>query len=478
MNLTAQTLVRKTAKSVGVALPDSDVIAGDSPADFIERYMLDVDTGNRITLHPEQRAVLELMAARNERGFIYSTWVYSAPKKSAKTTIGAGVALWQAYRVPNGEVYVIGNDLKQADSRMAQVIRYTVLHHPLMRNRVKVSTSQYKITLPNGARIEAIPVDPRGESGMNPTGLFWTEAWGAYGTAAEALWSEATLSPTRAGESFKFIESYAGYSGVSTVLERIYDGVVRQGVPHPTQPEIYTNASSIAYWCTRRYLEWQTTEAAKLYYQQEAIEKTPDEYRRVHGNEWVSAQQAFVPLEWWNACKVNTVDFPQRLPMVLSIDAAVSGDCFAIIGVSRWQGRVYVRYLRIWKPNGAHINFKEPQDEIRRLVNQYNVECCVYDPHELELFAQELTAEGRVYMKPFGQTSPRLEADKALYDAIRERIIAHFGEPDLTSHIMNADVEIDKHERKMRIVKRSSLLKIDATVALSMAHDTLQALEL
>ena len=198
------------------ALTDTPSFQYANPADFIGAEVYDPDSGNRLTLHPEQRAVLEAMSERDEAGnFKHSLWLYSAPKKSAKTTIGAGVALWQAWQVPRGEIYIIGNDQRQADNRMAQIIRYTILNNPKMKSRVNITKSSFKIDLDNGTRIDIIPVDPRGESGMNPTGLFWTEAWGAMGARAEMLWSEATLSPTRSGQSFKFVESYAGYSGES-----------------------------------------------------------------------------------------------------------------------------------------------------------------------------------------------------------------------------------------------------------------------
>jgi phage terminase large subunit-like protein len=216
---------------------------GDDPSEFIQREMVIPETGNPLILHPEQSTVLQAMAHRTNNAFDYSTWLYSAPKKSGKTTIGAGVALWQAWRVPDGAIYIIGNDQKQADNRMMEAIRYAINHNERLSRHARIV--RYSVYLDNGTKIESIPVDPRGEAGMNPTGLFWTETWGAIGNRPEMLWTEASLSPTRAGDAIKFVESYAGFSGESLILERLHDSIIKQGKPHESIPELYTNGQSI-----------------------------------------------------------------------------------------------------------------------------------------------------------------------------------------------------------------------------------------
>lgn len=435
-----------------------------SPADFIESEMVIPETGKPMELHPEIRYVLNEMSSRDENGnFKYSTWLFSMPKKSGKTAIGAGVALWQANRLADGEIYVIGNDLKQADNRMAQAMRYCIDHNPRMTSRIRVIPSSYKMLLDNGTRIESIPVDPRGEAGMNPTGLFLTEAWGLKGKNAELMWSEATLSPTRLGQSFKFIESYAGHIGESEILYRLYESIVLNGAPHPTIPELYINGASIAYWCTRRYLPWQQDES---YYRQQALEKTPEEFDRQHNNKWASASAAFVPMEWWNACKGTMPDLRPGQGIILGLDAAVHDDCFAIVGVSRDGDNIQVRYARVWypPPNGV-IPFEEVETELRRLFNTYRIECVAYDEYQAADLSQRLDKLAWWYRFPQGKD--RAIADKQLYDLIRERRIIHNGESDLTEHIGNANRKPE--DDKLRIIKRTQQKKVDASVSLSMA---------
>jgi phage terminase large subunit-like protein len=467
--LTPQEIARNSIRRAGYETKSRHSFVYDDVVDFLEHEMYIPETpGLPMVLEQEQRDVLRAMSQRSETGFLFSTWLFSMPKKSAKTTLGAGVALWQAWRVGNGEIYIIGNDLKQADNRMAQAIRYCVEHNPRMRERVIVTTSKYTIKLDNGTKIESIPVDPRGEAGMNPTGLFWTEAWGAMGSRAELLWTEAALSPTRAGESFKFVESYAGFSGESLILERLHENIVKNGVPHPSIPEVYTTGSSIAYWCTRRYLPWQTSESGQAYYRQEAIEKTPQEFSRIHENQWSTSDDVFVPAVWWSNCQVDAL--PPIRPgqgMVLGLDGGLRDDCFAVVLVSKDGDYVDVRECHVWyPPSGGVVDFSAVEAELIRIFDQYNVESVRYDETHLAYLVQRL--EHRSFWQKFDQGRLRTVSDKMLYDMIRERHIRHTGDVVLTRHITDANRK-PEDENKLRLIKRNDKVKIDAAVACSMA---------
>lgn len=440
---------------------------GDDVAEFIQREMVIPETGKPLILHPEQADVLHAMSHKTNGNYDYSTWLYSAPKKSGKTTIGASVALWQALQVPNGAIYIIGNDQKQSDNRMMEAIRYAINHNPRLVSHARIV--RYTIYLDNGTKIESIPVDPKGEAGMNPTGLFWTEAWGAMGNRPEMLWSEAALSPSRAGKAFKFIESYAGFIGESLILERLYNSIIKSGKAHDIIPELFTNQNTIGYWCTRHYMPWQVEHPE--YYASEEAQLVPSEFQRIHRNQWADAVAAFLPIEWWTACKaVYTLEKDE--PLIIGVDAATTSDCFAIVAVSRRDEHIYVHYCKIWTPpKGGAIDYGEPEAELRRLINQYNVIEIAFDSHQLISMMQRIRNEEFVNTRVFSQNNDRLIADKRLYDMIRGKAVHHQGEPELIEHIGNAAAEIDKHDSKLRIVKRQTDKKIDACVALSMCTD-------
>lgn len=444
----------------------SDYVIPANPADYLTEEFYIPETGAPIVLHSEQYDVLSAMSEREHGAFRYDTWVYAAPKKSGKTAIAAGIAQWQTERISDGEIYIVGNDLKQADNRMNQALRYSVRHNPRMTNwRIIRNT----IFAPNGTRAEAIPVDPSGEAGSNPTGIFWTEVWGARHQKHVELWSEMTLSPTRGGDTFKLLESYAGYRGESVILERIYDQVVKPEYKIPGLPECYARGPVFVYWCTRRIMPWQNDEQSKKYYHSQALDKHPDEFRRMHNNEWVDSTAIFVPGEWWDACQQPLPEWDLR-DLVIGVDAAVTNDCFAIVAVSRHGQQLAVRYCQVWTPpKGGEIDFAQPEAELRRLCRDYKVIQVAYDKTELQDMAQRLRRDKVAWLKKFDQGDARASADKQLYDLIRDRRILHSNESDLATHIKNADADINKHENRLRLVKRNEDLKIDAAVALSMA---------
>lgn len=128
----------------------------------------------------------------------------------------------------------------------------------------------------------------------------------------------------------------------------------------------------------------------------------------------------------------------------------------------------YVRYSNAWRPKlGEHILYAPIEEEVNRLLDEYNVVEICYDPYQLEDMSQRLRAGLRAHLFQFGQGAPRLIADKSLRDTIRDRRVHHNGDPLLSEHVTNADAKSDGD--KLRIVKRSPMLKIDLCVCLSMA---------
>jgi len=71
----------------------------------------------------------------------------------------------------------------------------------------------------------------------------------------------------------------------------------------------------------------------------------------------------------------------------------------------------------------------------------------------------------------FTEVSEDIYVPQELRDKIKEKRITHDGNDSLTEHVLNANAK-QEGESKLRIVKRSTLLKIDLAVCLSMlAYD-------
>lgn len=418
-----------------------------------------------MVLYPSQIIPLREAMRVDEYGkFVYSTVVWSSIKKSAKSSIAAAVGMWFAWRKPYSSVKVLGNDLKQAESRVYEYMRRSVMLRPDWRDTVKVNRN--KMHFPNGSVIEAIPVDPMGEAGGNDDLVLYTELWGWKSSKHQTMWTESTLSPTKYGESLRWCESYAGYTGESPVLEQLYDSGVKHGELIDAEYEMYRRSDSrlFALWNTQPLLPWQS----KDYYQQEAASLTEKEFLRVHRNQWSSPDSQFVPATWWDDCEDRVACEGVHEPVVVGMDAATSGDYFAVVTVSRLRGVVYVKECRVWKPQeqGGRIRFADIEAYLYELRTRYTVREVAYDPYQLYDMAQRLYGKAG-YFKAFNQGQDRLIADKQLYDLIRDGRIRHPGDANLTEAIHNANGKADGD--KLRLVKRAEHLHIDAAVAGSMA---------
>lgn len=206
-------------------------------------------------------------------------------------------------------------------------------------------------------------------------------------------------------------------------------------------------------------------------------------YSRLFLGEWVAddGEQSFLPsISMWDACHEPVPPLTSDQPMVIGLDAAVSGDNFALVGVTRHPNRdniLVVREVRVWEPMDKPLDYAIIENEIRDIIQRYNVVQVCYDPYQLHYLAQRL--QDVVWCKAFNQGSDRLEADAQLRALIVQRQIVHDGShPKLREHIGNADAKMDETGHKLRLVKRYAHNKIDAAVALSMASNRALSLNL
>ena len=213
----------------------------------------------------------------------------------------------------------------------------------------------------------------------------------------------------------------------------------------------------------------------------------------------------FIPIALWDRCREK--DLAPLLPgagdlIVLGVDAAVSGDCFGIVAVTRHPARhgdVAVRAVRKWDPPpGGSIDFFEPECFLRFLcqggcalghpqyapwknpnceacevgpyLSSYNIVQIAYDPYQLESMMQSLKRDLVAWCEPFPQVKDRFIADSELRDLIINQRISHDGNETLREHVQNAAMKVQLDEdSRLRIVKKAPDRKVDLLVAASMA---------
>lgn len=474
-----------------------------------ERRFYIPDTGRQIVLEPHQKAVLRYCLKRTDDGLghlPFQTIMYSCPKKSGKTAIAGMVARWAAETWQRfGEVLCIGNDAEQAMERAFKAAQESIALTPGYLEQRKAipgywtTATRLMRCLSNGSRMKAIATDYTGEAGANPILTVFTELWGFIHKNETRFWAEMAPSPTRP-DSIRWIETYAGFDGESELLYTLYETCVKNGrqltagemgavgvfeeAPNPDDPiPCYVNESArmFAYWDegeVARRMPWQKGENGARYYAAEAATQTPQQLTRLHSNQWVSAESSFIELVWWDACldPMPPLLPGDNTPIVVALDAAVTGDCFGVLGVSRDPDRtappgIAVRFSRKWQPQGGNaIPFGEVEEYVRWLAANFNVIEFAYDQYQLHDMATRLQNAGVGWFRVFGQVGERLMADSDIRKMIMERRTRHDGDPDLREHLANANGKVSTTEdTKLRMVKKSESRKIDLAVCLSMA---------
>lgn len=518
---------------------DTDIVA------WAERAFYIPGTAQPIVLAEHQKAILRLCFTRDDNGkFPYRTIIYSTIKKSGKSTIAGLILRWYAETQGRfADLYAVGNDKEQAKGRSFLEAKRSVELTPgydTQRDRLPGVWDNLKETLNcrrTGSVIRALAVDAKGEAGGHPAISVWTELWGFQYEDALRFWDELTPVPT-IPDSLRLVETYAGFLQESQLLHSLYmtglegrqltagevaertntalGAFAEAPAPKDLVP-LWENRSNsqLTYWDTgvaARRMPWQLGEDGQAYYREQEGSLPAPAFRRLHFNEWTSSETNFIPDAAWNGCYDATLPalLPgDKVPLVIGVDAATTGDCFAIVVVSRHPKRhdeVAVRRVKVWDPKeqGAPVDYDEaerflrlicegghvedtgygilshpksmPVEDCRRcLANDHNLERfnviqVAYDPYQLDQMMQRLRKDEVVWCEPFPQQGDRLKADRALYDSVLRRTIAHDGNERLKEHMLNAGARVQKdQDSTLRLVKITPNRKIDAAVALSMA---------
>lgn len=437
-----------------------------------------------IWLAPYQVEALDLSLEKDKSGdFKHTLIVWSDIKKSIKSTIAAGVALWRAFQLEWGSIKVVANDLKQAQSRSYFYLVRSLQLNPETANMIElgdIKITRYTVEfLFNHTKIEAIPADPRGEAGGNDDMVLFTELWTYMQDLHVKLWTETVVPPNKYGKSFRWAESYAGFVGQSVILEDLYKSNVKPEYQlDGTIAPLYENDSVFTMWNQEPRLPWQSDK----YYKSQHAEISDEEFRRVHRNEWIGSVVKFIPDLWWDNSITTEVavvnsDEPETVTVACDAAYAVGGDMFSIVVVGKHRGteKLEVKEARFWHAGKDNkLEFKNvlreedvnyPYGYVMDLAKRYRVLEVAYDPFQLHLMATEQNRKRIAFWKEFSQVKDRTIADNALYTAIKDGSLLHTDIPDLNEHIKNAG-----RDSNGRLVKQHKEQKIDGAVALSMAH--------
>lgn len=445
----------------------------------------------RLHLFDYQRRIFEVAFNIREGRFDFETVILSAPKKSGKSTWAAATTAWCAEEVftPGSEIYLIANDLEQAEDRVFADLVYHFEHRP------DCYTTKSKIVLPNGTFIQAIAQEYKSASGARHAMTVWDELWGFLSDRSRRMWAEMTPIPT-VPMSLRLVVTYAGFEGESDLLWDTYlkgvgtdehkDGAGKV-IPELSDLPCWTNGRMFTYWDTFARLPWHTDE----YIEGQANSLRAVEFLRLFRNRWTTGRESFIDENWWKRSNVlqSSADVwhahPYRnLPLSVALDAAPKKDTSSVaaVGYNAAAGKIGLVFHKIWTPiKGEDFDFETTFEAyLLQQKKRYNIATVRYDPYQLHKSSMTLRRAG-LRMVEFPQNGDNMtNATSALFDVFRNKTLETYPDDECLKHVKNA-IAVNSGrgyrlaKEKSRGEERRYHKPIDFTVALAMAiHDAIE----
>jgi phage terminase large subunit-like protein len=435
------------------------------------------ETGELIRLTRWEKAALIAMFPPDGSASRWETFIFSTVKKAGKTTLNAIATTYAALTHPAPEVvYCVANDEAQAQERVFDLIAKAVRAMGLERSGAAVMTKTGILFPETGTKIIAIPADFAGAAGAIFGVSSWTEIWAFRHEGHHRLWEELTPIPNR--RSLRIVDSYAGFTGDSPVLEPLWARALA-GERIDQELPIFSTGKLWAYIdqggeAQRR--AWLGDPAEMdAYYAEQAATLRPGTFARLHLNMWQSGEETFITAEEWDGCiradlMPSAPEEARHLMLSVGVDAATKGDCAAVVAVAKEpDGRLRLVAHRVWTPRkGEPLDLEETIEKyLLALKRSYRLRRILYDPYQLARSAATLRRAG-LPMHEIPQTTGNLTAaGQGLFELIRSRKLTMYPDELLREHALNA-VAIDTG-RGWRLAKEKASRKIDAVVALSFA---------
>lgn len=381
------------------------------------------------------------------------------------TWLVCAYALWLCLFRPNRLVLTFSIGQEEANEMMRRITAmYDRLPEDVKRAHPIRKRNTEEFTLENGSAIHALPSRKSAGSGYTASLIILDEF--AKNENAAALYT--AVKPTIDGGGKMIILSTANGAG---------------NLFHEMVTKARAGVSRFAF----RFLPWWVRPGREQAWYNEVAADAVDssmmkqEYPANPDEAFEATEvDAFLKdMALWDACKDELPPLDPHEPCVLAMDGSESDDSFPLVIISRHPAdpvRFAVRYCRIFTPDAPGIVMDDApiEAEVRRLVASYAIQQLCYDRALIGQLMRRLTTQTEGGPQPiaapiekFNQGGDRLESDKFLYDAIIQRRIAHDGDPALRAQVANANKKRDSSGR-IRIIKRTHTLKIDACVAAAM----------
>jgi len=422
------------------------------PVEFLERYFLLESTGKPIVLEDWQKGFLGELFNKD-----ISLAVLSATKKTGKSTLAAGIALYVLLCWPSPvEVLFIANSKEQTKTLAFRTLAYACKHQPELAKSCTVYRDKVVVNS-TGAIARCIPTKAKSVAGASPSLVVFDEAWGLT-SEDENLFSELTSIPTK--RSLVLVCSYAGLENQSPLLKRLYD--LGTSDKKPDDMFFFWNHNpKLSSWVSDSYLESQR---AKL---------LPHQFERLFGNVWTSGAGAFILSDDWEKCL--DLDLKPLPPgsdelMYYGLDIGVRKDHSCLVGVVKEGDAFKLAHFKSWQPGrgkSGEIELEAIYEYVLEMHQAFNVSGLWYDPRYATSLVQRWKQRGVNCLEMHPQASNMARTFENLAATVKAGRFVHWGEKLLSQHVLSSVATISPYGAM--IEKPTRGVHIDGCIALSLS---------
>lgn len=418
-----------------------------------------------------QKWLMRSLYERNEQGRLrYRRALIGLPRKQGKSLMGSTIAVYSMIAgEPGAEVYAVAGDRQQARIIFNEA-KQQVQNSPMLSEITKVYRDALEMPM-FGSVFRVLSSEFRSQAGLNPSTVLFDELWNQ---ANSELYDQMTLGSGARIEPMTISITTAGFDPDSLAGRLYHYGkqCASGEVDDPSFGFWWWEAMADCDINDKRQWRIANPNVAEGLLSEEDLEAATKQssesaFRRWRLNQWVRAQESWLPAGAWDRCK-GEIELDADLPMWVGIDMALKHDSIAVV-LAQPQSTGVVLRSKIWQPTEESVNISEIEAYLRNLHEHYNVQEFAYDPAYFQRSAEALLDDG-LPMLEFPQSAQRMvPACGHAYEMIVNQKVIHDGSPTFSDQVLSAAQRIT--DNGWRLSKNKSRRKIDACIAMVIAID-------
>jgi len=402
----------------------------------------------------------------------YRTYLLGVPRKNAKSTIGAAIAVNQLILDrSDAEPQIISAAGDRDQARLVfNMAKQMIQSSPELDSICTIHKNQITNNQ-TGGEYRVVSSDSGASHGLNPSTVIVDEY---HVHKKDDLYVALNTGSAMRNEPLTIVISTAGFDLDSPLGQlyqygrRVESGEMQDDAfgftwYGPKEDEVFDPYDE-AVW-ERFNPSWSIMNADE--FRNTAKHTAESEFIRYRLNGWTATQDAWLPNGVWDTCYDADKKLEPNDRIIVGFDGAFSGDCTALVGVRVED--LHIEPLALWeRPSGEkawRTPVAEVEDTIRDICDNFTVQEVVADPYFFQVSLQTLEDEGYPIVE-FPTNGTRMaQPTKTFFDAVLDEELSHNGSPALARHVANTQLKQDSRGSRITKEYRSSTRHIDLTVA-------------